>query len=348
MWDVAELAGLPAAPARAELAPGVDDDGSVRHPVVMVDASSAHDAPDEVVSAAARRLRSASAVVVLVCPDTVRSELADAADVVLAVGSMDRRCVAVEDLDAAVERVRAAVAAAPRASLSLAWLLRGSATRDTTTGLLLESSVYSTLLAGPEFRTWLGRRGESRLAEPGDPAARVRVERHDDRLTIRLTRPERRNAVDVALRQGLVDALGLALALPGLAIELTGAGPAFCAGGDLDEFGSAPDPATAHLIRVLASPAAQLDRLRDRLTAVVHGACVGAGIELPAFAARVVARPDALFALPEIGMGLIPGAGGTVSIPRRIGRRRALWLAITGERITVRTALEWGLVDTVE
>ena len=56
---------------------------------------------------------------------------------------------------------------------------------------------------------------------------------------------------------------------------------------------------------------------------VVHGACVGAGVELAAFADRVIARPSTRFRLPEVGMGLIPGAGGAVSIPRRIGRCHA-------------------------
>ena len=106
-------------------------------------------------------------------------------------------------------------------------------------------------------------------------------------------------------------------------------------------------PAAAHLVRVAASVAALLDRVADRVTATVHGACIGAGIELPAYAGRLVARPDATFALPEVAMGLVPGAGGTVSIPRRIGRHRTAWLAITGRRIDAATALAWGLVDEV-
>ena len=69
------------------------------------------------------------------------------------------------------------------------------------------------------------------------------------------------------------------------------------------------------------------------MTARVHGPSVGSGVELAAFAGRVVAAPDATFALPEVAMGLVPGAGGTVSIPARIGRHRTAWLALTGERI---------------
>jgi enoyl-CoA hydratase/carnithine racemase len=88
--------------------------------------------------------------------------------------------------------------------------------------------------------------------------------------------------------------------------------------------------------------------LRDRITFIVHGACIGAGVEIPAFAGRVVARSDATFRLPELGMGLVPGAGGTVSIPRRIGRERFRTMALTGEMIDAATALSWGLVDEIE
>ncbi|GAA3231493.1 hypothetical protein GCM10017691_25430 [Pseudonocardia petroleophila] len=130
-------------------------------------------------------------------------------------------------------------------------------------------------------------------------------------------------------------------------IVLDGAGPAFCAGGDLDEFGTTPDPVTAHLVRTRGGPARPLHLLAARTEAWVHGACVGAGIELPAFAGRIVARPDATFRLPEVGMGLIPGAGGTVSIPRRIGRWRTLHLALRGTTVDAQTALRLGLVDEV-
>jgi enoyl-CoA hydratase/carnithine racemase len=77
----------------------------------------------------------------------------------------------------------------------------------------------------------------------------------------------------------------------------------------------------------------------------VHGSCIGAGMELPAFAHHVEADPGAAFSLPEVAMGLIPGAGGTVSITRRIGRQRTAWLALTRQPIDAPTALRWGLVD---
>ena len=130
-------------------------------------------------------------------------------------------------------------------------------------------------------------------------------------------------------------------------MHLRGEGPTFCAGGDLDEFGSRPDPATAHLVRILQSAGRAIDAVADRVTAHVHGACRGSGVELPAFAGRVVASADATFGLPEVSLGLIPGAGGTVSLPRRIGRHRTALLALTGRPIDASTALDWGLVDRV-
>ena len=101
------------------------------------------------------------------------------------------------------------------------------------------------------------------------------------------------------------------------AVELIGSGPSFCSGGDLVEFGTAPDPATAHAVRVERGAARWMHRCSDRTTVRVHGACIGAGVELASFARRVVAHPDTYFQLPEVAMGLVPGAGGTAGLPRR-------------------------------
>jgi enoyl-CoA hydratase/carnithine racemase len=173
----------------------------------------------------------------------------------------------------------------------------------------------------------------------------VSVSREGDFLAIRLTRSERRNAIDAAGRDALLDAFAIADADPSVTIVWSGDGPAFCAGGDLDEFGTVADPATGHLIRTTRSLGAAVHRLRDRITVHVHGACAGAGVELPAFAGRVIADRGTTFVLPELAMGLIPGAGGTVSLPRRIGRARTEELAMSGEPIDAATALEWGLID---
>jgi enoyl-CoA hydratase/carnithine racemase len=174
----------------------------------------------------------------------------------------------------------------------------------------------------------------------------VTVAEDDGVLVIRLDRPGSRNAFDAAMRDALVEALAFALDHPDAPpVMLGAAGPAFSAGGDLDEFGRAGDPALAHLVRTLRSPARLVHRLGPRLTARLHGACVGAGIEVPAAAHRVVAERGASFRLPEVSMGLIPGAGGTATIPRRIGRNRTCYLAISGARLELAEAIAWGLVD---
>jgi len=253
----------------------------------------------------------------------------------------------VVDTAAALAPVAAAVQRTPLAALALVQLLRHSDGTDPHEGLVAESLVYSTLQAGPEFAAW--RRGLGQPASP-TPSERppVRIERAGDVLEITLDRPERRNAYSAAMRDALVEALALAASAPDVAkVVLRGEGPAFCAGGDLAEFGTLPDPATAHAVRSVRNAARLLADLGPRVEARVHGPCIGAGMELPAFAGRVVARRDAWFQLPELAMGLVPGAGGTVSIPRRIGRQRTAWLALTGERLDVATARAWGLVDEV-
>ena len=118
------------------------------------------------------------------------------------------------------------------------------------------------------------------------------------------------------MRDGLAEALLFAATDPTIVeVVLTGAGPSFSSGGDLDEFGTFPDPAASHLVRLTRSPARLLARVADRVVTHLHGACMGAGIELAAFGHRVEAEPDTLIALPELALGLVPGAGGTVSLP---------------------------------
>jgi enoyl-CoA hydratase/carnithine racemase len=224
-------------------------------------------------------------------------------------------------------------------------LLRLGEGLDVDGALVAESFAYSTLQAGPEFAAWLAERdAPTPMTAEGAP---LQLERVGDTLHIRLDRPTRRNAYSVSMRDALTEALELALADRSLTVELAGEGAAFCSGGDLDEFGRLADPATAHAVRTHRSPARLLARLADRVVARVHGACVGAGVELPAFAGSVVARSDAFFQLPEVRMGLVPGAGGTASLPRRIGRQRTAWLALSGSRIDARQALSWGLIDEV-
>ena len=150
------------------------------------------------------------------------------------------------------------------------------------------------------------------------------------------------------MRDQLVDVLkALVAGADGRPVVITGAGGNFCAGGDPAEFGTVEDPATAHLIRSRANAAPWMAAVAGRTAARIDGACVGAGIELAAFCATVTATDRARFRLPELSMGLIPGAGGTVSIPARIGRQRTLAWLLTDAEIDARTAQRWGLVDNL-
>jgi len=286
--------------------------------------------------------RAADSLAQLACP-TVAIVPRDGSLAVEALAdAFDLRVDSSEALAPVVESIRRN----PQASLMLVQLLRHNESLDVHEGLVAESLVYSTLQSGAEFGRWCA----TRRAREVPPAARpvVDVERRGARLTLSLDRPERHNAFGIALRDALVEALQLAASDTTITeVILQGRGPSFCSGGDLDEFGRLPDPATAHAVRSTRHPGRLLAAIADRTRADVHGACIGAGVELPAFVSRVIARPDSFFQLPEVSMGLVPGAGGTVSLPRRIGRQRTAWMAITGERIDAETALAWGIVDAI-
>ena len=212
--------------------------------------------------------------------------------------------------------------------------------------LALESLSYGLLQGSAEHEVWLASRPDS--IDPS-PDGRLIVERHDSVLRLCIDRPLARNAINRALRDELFEAFSLAELEPEIrSIELCAVGPVFSAGGDLEEFGTTRDPATAHLIRSRTLPARVIAGRSRSLRVHVQGACIGAGLEIAAFAHHVTATADAWFQLPELSMGLIPGAGGCVSVPGRIGRQRAALMMLSGRRINAATALRWGLIDGIE
>ena len=220
----------------------------------------------------------------------------------------------------------------------------------TLAGVIIESLAYSTLQAGPEFARWLDERGPVRAPVIADP---VLARRDDDTLYVTFNHPQRHNAFSTDARAALLETLAVAQLDPSVTgIVLSGNGPSFCSGGDLAEFGTLADPASAHLARTRHSPALVLDALAVRFSrgcrARVHGRVMGSGLEMAAFCGWVEAHGDSVFGLPELGLGLIPGAGGTVSVTRRIGRWRTAYLVLSGKTIDAETALAWGLVDAIE
>lgn len=320
-------------------------------PVLIVDLD---DVAPAVVSAAAARLPEGDRLLIGRCrgplPDAV-APLLTALDLTYtpcrAVGH--RAVVGADDPGAALSVFSEAVRAFPQAALVAGQVVRISERLPIAQAIDVESLAYSTLQGGAEFGRWLDRRRALGRALPPVPVHDpVLLAREGDTLHITLNRPERRNAYGTAIRDALTEALRVALADNGIrTVVLDGAGSSFCAGGDLDEFGHAPDTATAHLIRTRAGAGRLVAELADRMEVRLHGHCVGAGIEIPAFAARVVAAPDTVLRFPEVEMGLIPGAGGTVSVVRRIGRWRALHLFVTGEAVSAQHALDWGLIDEI-
>jgi enoyl-CoA hydratase/carnithine racemase len=362
---------------RRDLELDLTEDGVPANPLVVVDLDRWRDAAAEVVALAAGLVAAALPVAVGVLRGPMTAGLAPlvaAASVTLAevsspAAAVARQVVSVADvpgpgpsatdLEAAVGRLRDAVGRSPRAAIACGQLVRQTAALGTGEGLAAEAAAYSLLLGGPEFARWLGERRAARPVQarfaPARPAGRreapaepVLVTRDGGRLSIVLNVPERRNAFSADVREALLDAVLLAEADETIeSVTLSGAGPAFCSGGDLDEFGTATDLVAAFLVRLSRAPWLVIERIAPKVTVFAHGGCVGAGTEITAYAGRVVATPDAFFALPEVRMGLVPGAGGSVSVVRRIGRWRAAWLMLTGERLPAATALRWGLVDEI-
>ncbi|WP_310531987.1 enoyl-CoA hydratase/isomerase family protein [Novosphingobium sp.] len=256
-------------------------------------------------------------------------------------GALDWADVVVADRLAA-DRIAAHVQANPNAAQVIVGLLRELPKLSLADGLERESLTYGVLQAGDEFQSWLENRAPVEASAPG----KVCAERVDDTLHLQLDRPEAGNAIDVSMRDGLSEMLQLAVIDTSIRrIVLTGAGRSFSLGADLAEFGTTRDPAEAHAIRQQTLPAHWAARCGDRMEVRVQGACVGAGLELAAFAGRIIAGPRAWFQLPELAMGLLPGAGGCVSLTRRIGRHRTAELILSGRRLNAREALAWGLVD---
>lgn len=262
----------------------------------------------------------------------------------------DRRVVTVASIADTLELLRQRCERRPQTAAVCDDVLR-SADPDASTfsGVITESLAYSTLQSGAEFARWLDERGPATVPQLPDP---VRAHRDGNTLHVRFNRPQRHNAFSTDARAALLEALEVARLDPSVdEVVLAGNGQSFCSGGDLAEFGSFADPAAAHLARTRYSPALVLDELTARLgrrcRAHVHGQVLGSGLEMACFCGWGSCDPDAKLGLPELELGLVPGAGGTVSITRRIGRWRTAYLVLSGRTIDPTTALSWGLVDEI-
>ena len=150
------------------------------------------------------------------------------------------------------------------------------------------------------------------------------------------------NALRHAVRKGILDNVVAARDDASVeAIVLTGAGRTFVAGADITEFGKPPQ--SPHLIEVISV----LDDVKKPTIAAVHGTPLGGGLELTMGCHFRVAAPSTRLGLPEIKLGLIPGAGGTQRLPRLVGIEKALPMILSGDPISAKDALAAGLVDEI-
>ncbi|AFJ46755.1 2,3-dehydroadipyl-CoA hydratase PaaF [Shimwellia blattae] len=165
-------------------------------------------------------------------------------------------------------------------------------------------------------------------------------------LTLTLNRPEARNALNNSLLTGLADALEAAAGDPGVgAVVITGQPRFFAAGADLREMASRGLADTLNDPRPLIWQ--RLDNFPKPLIAAVNGYALGAGCELVLLCDLVIAGDNASFGLPEITLGLMPGAGGTQRLIRTVGKALASRMVLSGEAISAARAQEAGLVAEV-
>jgi enoyl-CoA hydratase/carnithine racemase len=173
----------------------------------------------------------------------------------------------------------------------------------------------------------------------------VRIEPPAARIT--LNRPERRNALSLALMEELTSALEEVGSTPEVrAIVIEGAGPAFSAGHDLSEMVGRDAEFYDRLFQVCTVMMETIHRIPQPVIAKVHGIATAAGCQLVASCDLAVAAEATRFATPGVKIGLFCSTP-MVPVSRAVGRKRALEMLLTGEPIDAATARDWGLVNRV-
>ncbi len=171
----------------------------------------------------------------------------------------------------------------------------------------------------------------------------VTLERRDDVAILSLTNPPV-NGLSYAVRGGLAEQLTVALTDDSVAaIVVTGAGRMFCGGADIREFGQPPPPGAAFLPKVIDD----LEASSKPVVAAIHGVAAGGGLEVALGCHVRLASPGTRVGLPEVTLGIVPGAGGTQRMPRLIGVRAALELIVGGRLLPVGRAHALGVIDEV-
>lgn len=174
-------------------------------------------------------------------------------------------------------------------------------------------------------------------------------EKENGAAVITINRPEVMNIHNTAMRDDLFEVLSAVRQDTEIrTVMIKGAGEkAFCAGADLSEFLTAPPPVQAREIRFDADLWQLFTTMPQPLLCAVQGYCLGSGIEIMLCCDWVVASQDARFGLPEVGLGIIPAAGGTQTVPRAAGLPTALEMMLMNRWLTAEEALHVGLVNRV-
>ncbi len=174
-------------------------------------------------------------------------------------------------------------------------------------------------------------------------------QKRDDIAYVTLNRPQVLNVYNLKMRDELYQALGAIRDDPEIMVAVfSGAGErAFCAGADLSEFLTAPSPVAARQVRRERDIWGLFLSIDKPLIAALHGYVLGSGVEIALCCDIRIASEDARFGLPEVGLGIIPAAGGSQTLPRTIGRAAALEMLLTGRWVKADEALRRGLVNRV-
>jgi len=177
----------------------------------------------------------------------------------------------------------------------------------------------------------------------------VVFEKRDNVAYVTLNRPQVLNVYNIQMRDELYQVFSAIKDDAEVMVAVCkGAGErAFCAGADLSEFLTAPSPTVARQVRWEQDIWALFLSLAQPVIVALHGYVFGSGIEMALCCDIRIASEDTQFGLPEVGLGIIPAAGATQTLPRTIGRAKALGMILTGGHIGAQEALDIGLVNQV-